>query len=295
MTLFAGEVERTLPAVASRVVKGEFLPDGWQGDGIGWRASVKQWLVRSTTKREEFVSLPQRFPLVATDRFSNGYFHWVTETLPRLWWYRDLLPQFELLLPGFALRFRYMRESLALFPELATRVVPAHRRWWLSEAVHLPPLALTGNYRPELMQELGAAWRSQVQPQKPFRKLYLSRSQALRRRVVNEAEVRQTLEAQGFETIHFEGWSFADQVKILAETTHLVSNHGAGLTNMLFMVPGTQVTEIRLRGDAHNNCYFSLARALNLEYHYRLADPVRPGTPAHHADLVVDPGELHWT
>ena len=86
--------------------------------------------------------------------------------------------------------------------------------------------------------------------------------------------------------------AFSDQVRLLAEASDLISNHGAGLTNMLFMAPGTRVTEIRLEGDTHNNCYFSLARAGQLDYRYVLASAANPGEAAHTADLVVPLGAL---
>lgn len=290
--LFAAEASRSFPQVSVQRVSGEFFPAGWEGDLPGWKGLVKASLVRLTTHRVPFVPTAGRRPLVATDRFSNGYFHWVTETLPRLWWLRSELAGYELVLPAFASRFGYMTESLALFPGLTTRTLDPKTRWALGEATLVPATAPTGNYRPALVGGLGTAWRAKVGPRAPFRKLYVSRSKAARRRIANEDEVRTFLESQGFETVHLEGLAFADQVRLLAETEHLVSNHGAGLTNMLFMVPGSRVTEIRLEDDAHNNCFFSLARALDLDYRYHLAPAAVPGTPAHDADLRVDPQGL---
>lgn len=287
--LFAAETERVLEAVSTVTSSGEFLPMGWHEDLEGWRGVLRGWAVRATTRRRRFVPQEGRTPLVATDRFSNGYFHWVTETLPRLWWLRDVLGRYELVLPAFTSRFPYMMESLALFPDLLVRIADGKSRWWLEGALRVPPLALTGNYRPRLMTEVGEAWRRRVAARPPFRKLYISRSKAARRRIVNEAALTAHLESQGFETVHLEGMPFPEQVRVLAETTHVLSNHGAGLTNVLFMVPGTRVTEIRLRGDAHNNCYFSLARAMGLEYDYRLAEPAGPGE-VHSVDLRVDLG-----
>lgn len=290
--LFEAERERTFPAVSTKTVTGDFFPDGWEGDGIGWKSLLKRLLVRTTTRALTFVPGSGRRPLIATDRFSNGYFHWVTETLPRLWWLRQQLAGLELLLPAFASRFAYMAESLAVFPDLAYRITAPGTRWKLTGALLVPPVAPGGNFRPDLIRQVGEAWRLRTIPQKPFRKLYISRSRAARRRIANEVDVVSVLEARGFETVHLEQKPFADQVRLLAEATHLVSNHGAGLTNMLFMTPGSRVTEIRMKGDAHNNCYFSLARALGLDYSYRLGDPVGEGPSAHTADLWVDPKAL---
>jgi capsular polysaccharide biosynthesis protein len=50
----------------------------------------------------------------------------------------------------------------------------------------------------------------------------------------------------------------------------LAANHGAGLTNMLFMKPGSRVLELRYEHDNHNNCFFALANTLAVSYHYQL-------------------------
>lgn len=288
--LFEAERVKTLPEVETSVSSGEFFPVGWQEDFSGGRGRVRRLVASFTTRSRPFSPEPGKVPLVATDRFSNGYFHWVTETLARLWWVRNQLPSCTLVLPTFADRFGYMRQSLELFPELGHRTVPSGERWRLAKALVVPATAPTGNYRPDLVREVGAAWRAKVGAAEPYRKVYVSRSKATRRRIANEAVLLPRLQAAGWEIVHLEGLPFADQVRLLAETKELLSNHGAGLTNMLFMVPGTKVTEIRMAGDSHNNCYFSLARALGLDYSYRLGQPARTGDDVHSADLLVDVG-----
>lgn len=44
--------------------------------------------------------------------------------------------------------------------------------------------------------------------------------------------------------------------------------HGAGLINMLFMQPGGSVLEFGNRMDKSNNCFFSLAAALEHDFFY---------------------------
>ena len=67
---------------------------------------------------------------------------------------------------------------------------------------------------------------------------------------------------------------------------YLISNHGAGLTNMLFMKAGGNVLELRHRGDKHNNCYFSLASTLRLNYYYQLCDSENNIEDAYTANLL---------
>ena len=74
-----------------------------------------------------------------------------------------------------------------------------------------------------------------------------------------------------------------------------MANHGAGLTNLMFMIPGSRVVEIRMRGDGANNCYYSLAAATGVEYRYLLADRAPGGRDSHIADLLVDTHALNRT
>jgi len=278
-------------------------PDSWRVDALSFQGGFPRGLSGLKVRlkallawvfhRRERPGLPVGTrALVVTDEFSNGFFHWVAESLPKLWWVRDRLGTVVLILPSFAGRFRYMPESLAVWPELRFLVVPPKTRWVLEDAIVLPALAPTGNYRPDFVAGLALVWRGRLGVRAPHRRLYVSRAKAPWRKIRNEEDVWAVLEARGFERVFLEDVDFEAQVRLLAETAVLVSNHGAGLTNLLFMVAGTKVVEIRLKDDRSNNCYFSLAAAVQVEYLYLLADPAEGAGDSHTADLIVDPSAL---
>ena len=52
--------------------------------------------------------------------------------------------------------------------------------------------------------------------------------------------------------------------------SHFIGLHGASLTNMMFMPAKGKVFELRNHNDSHNNCYYALACALELDYFYSL-------------------------
>jgi capsular polysaccharide biosynthesis protein len=153
------------------------------------------------------------------------------------------------------------------------------------------PTAPTGNYNEDLIRGLRSLYHDlyqDTQYSSTDGKVYISRGKAQRRKITNEEEVIAVMKEFGFETIYFEDHSFEQQAKIAMNARYIVSNHGAGLTNMLFMGSGSSVLELRKRGDAHNNCYFALASALELKYFYQICDPENPGEDAHRANLIVD-------
>lgn len=95
------------------------------------------------------------------------------------------------------------------------------------------------------------------------------------------------VEGYGFTVMQFENLTFEDQVRIASGARFLVSNHGAGLMNMLFMPTSSRVLEIRKR-DPQMLCFYSLASGLGLDYFYVFADEVDPQEDSHNTDLLVD-------
>jgi len=265
-------------------------PRWFQGKNVTWKARVKGFGAWSTYRKSKW--LPTKPALVVTDQFSNGFFHWVADALPKLWWLRQHLSDVVLVLPSFADRFLYMRQSLDLWPEIETIVVPPSRRLRLNEVSLVPALAPTGNFRPELMRGLANAWRDRVRAQPASKLTYVSRSKAPWRKIRNEEKVWMVLQTLGFERVFLEELTFAEQVKWAAESRVLISNHGAGLTNLMFMNSHTKVLEIRLRGDSANNCYFSLASAVGVDYYYLLAEAADGQNNSHMADLLVNTTKL---
>jgi capsular polysaccharide biosynthesis protein len=93
----------------------------------------------------------------------------------------------------------------------------------------------------------------------------------------------------GFRVVYAEDHTFEEQVEMASRARFFVSNHGAGLTNMLFMRDGGRVLELRHHADSINNCYFTMASALGLEYFYQTCRPGDPSEDPHTADLRVTP------
>lgn len=71
------------------------------------------------------------------------------------------------------------------------------------------------------------------------RRIYLSRAQQPRRRVVNEEEVTRLLERYGFETVVPEGLSFIEQLRLWANAEIAVGPAGSAMMGSVFSPRGT--------------------------------------------------------
>ncbi|MFL5729201.1 MAG: glycosyltransferase family 61 protein [Cytophagaceae bacterium] len=231
--------------------------------------------------------------LIVTDEWSPFYFHWILDVLPKLYLLKDQLEEYILLLPQTC-RLKYHSESLRFFDKLEIAYLDT-RSITFAENVFLPDhIAPTGNYNPEVVQGLRSLISSKLAGRLTLNlgaQIYISRAKAEKRKVSNEAEIVAYLESIGYKSVCFEDYDFISQISIARHASSLVSIHGAGLSNMLFMEKGN-VLEFRKEGDGHNNCYFALASALNMRYAYQFCKITNMDASSGEADIYVDLEQL---
>ncbi|HUR82856.1 MAG TPA: glycosyltransferase family 61 protein [Thermoanaerobaculia bacterium] len=169
------------------------------------------------------------------------------------------------------------------------------------DLLHAPGIELPGNvidverltvigmdsYRPSLLRALRAQLATNAQP---ARRLFISRRDASRRRLLNEDRCWSLLESHGFERVFMEDHSFAQQVAMMQEAAAVVALHGAGLANILFAPEGAHVVEIADEAFP-NPQYYALSACMGHHYWLLQARPAGEYRPGYH-DLVADEEEL---
>ena len=112
-----------------------------------------------------------------------------------------------------------------------------------------------------LWSELG---KGLVQPA-GTRKIYVSRKDAPRRRMVNEADMTKKLEKLGFEVLQLEGMTIAAQQELFASSGVVVAEHGAALTNIVWCAPNAAVVDIHATAPGMP-CFKILAEQRGVRY-----------------------------
>ncbi|MEL6789825.1 MAG: glycosyltransferase family 61 protein [Pseudomonadota bacterium] len=103
--------------------------------------------------------------------------------------------------------------------------------------------------------------RFKPEPSPAGGKLYISRKDSARRRLVNEDTVETIFARNGFDIVTLEEKSLDEQVSLFHGAEVIVGPHGAGLANMVFCRRGTKVIE--LTPSAYlNPCFLDIARSL---------------------------------
>lgn len=139
------------------------------------------------------------------------------------------------------------------------------------------PVSLSGNPEENLFRKMNKRFSKFISKSNlsSKKKIYISRQHAEFRYLKNEHKLISFLNKKKFKNYHFEKISFNQQLEILKKTNTIVGPHGAGLINMVWLKPGSNIIEIRGDDDNWNNCYFSAASALRHNYKYILANTTR--------------------
>lgn len=224
------------------------------------------------------------------DDWSHDYFHWLTESLCKIELLRLLSLESPVLLPAAYRSFRFIEESLQILGVPFSYLSD----WRISNIDRLTTVSFDfppGNFNCHLLRRLARRFENiATEQRRPDRRIWISRSLAKRRHIVNEDALRPVLNRHGFQIVELEKYSLREQIEMLRQSSIIAGLHGAGLTNMLFMSEGSQVIEIRRRDDDHSNCYYSMASALSHDYYYLLADPF--DGDVHAGDCTLEPDQL---
>ena len=104
--------------------------------------------------------------------------------------------------------------------------------------------------------------------------LFISRSDASRRQLLNENELITYIEESYGITLYKVTPSLLplfDQINLFRSATAVIGLHGAGLSNIMFCAEGTKVIELAL-SHSDNICYQYLSSALGLEHIFSYID-----------------------
>jgi len=121
----------------------------------------------------------------------------------------------------------------------------------------------------------------------PGKKIYISRKDANRRRVLNEKKVTAFLKNKGFEVYCMESLSVREQQNLFASSDIIIAPHGAAFTNIIWCEPGTAIIDL-MPINFRIPCFFWLSRQADLLYYPVLCKSNQENQEAINDDIVVD-------
>ncbi|WP_247002209.1 glycosyltransferase family 61 protein [Halosolutus gelatinilyticus] len=233
--------------------------------------------------REAAGSLETAAPLIP--RYPN-YYHWMVETVPQIRYIRafeeNTGERVTLLLPPDAPSF--VGETLDVLGWPRSKVEYATEPVYDISRLVLPSFP---ERRAADFEWLRREVLDQVLETTPESgdNVYVSRANAVERRVVNEDDVMDVLSQFGFSCYRLEERSLEQNVRLFADADVVVGPHGAGLTDVVF---ADDCILVELFGDKIKPHYRELASTLGLSY-----EPMY--CRAESTDIVVDTEALAET
>ncbi len=232
--------------------------------------------------------------LVVGGKAVSGYFHWMTEIVPRLVAARrhpELRDLPVVMRPHDRDFQKETLEWLGVRPSIVTDdLVRLERAVIPSFPIHGLRNGRYGSELVPLMREFAIAAPPSEGPTPSL--LYVSREDVHKRRISNERAVQDMLTSIGFMCVTLDGLSVAAQIRMFAGARTVVAQHGAGLTNIAFARAGTRVIELYPRGFFSPSPFWTFASLAGLRY-AMLVCGVDPATvpddgEVKDADLIVD-------
>ncbi|MEG5066506.1 tetratricopeptide repeat protein [Microcoleus sp. B3-A4] len=228
----------------------------------------------SVFKLESFPSLKQIDGRVAvlSGLSGNVYFHWMVDVLPRIELLRHSgmdLAEIDWFLVN-SCQHQFQRESMRILGIPEEKVLESDR---------LPHIQATELIVPSFAGYLGwpSGWAMDflrreflkgILPSSSYpKRIYISRSKARYRRVLNEEDVVEVLENFGFVSILPESLSLAEQIAHFYHAEVIVAAHGSGLTNTIFCSQGTKVIEL-VSPHYISHYYWGISQYLQLEHYF---------------------------
>ena len=222
--------------------------------------------------------------VVINHSWYHSYGHWLTEIIPRLFLVKEELSNKRLVIHKDLSRFHFEILSKFNFKEIIfvedDGIALCENIYFTSfpnyfinqniriESQNIKTTELNINY--SLMREMIQWFKSNnplVKKHEAFgnNKIYISRSKARHMKVINEFELESILEPQGFIKVFLEDYSFDEQVQLLNSASIVISSHGSGLANVLFMQPEAYIINLA-SNDHHDYFCLPLAGAANVKY-----------------------------
>lgn len=228
--------------------------------------------------------------LVVHNFWAGGYHHWICEGLLKLV-ISDLdYSQYTLLLPEDYPSFA--RQSIESFQFKDIIYLRKNHTYRINSASVISN-PVSGFYDRDHIHKMRAMY---TQPDTtPYRKIYVSRRNEKLRTVEHEERLYPVLLANGFEIIETQMMGFNEQVALFNEAAVVISIHGAALTNMVFMQPGTTVIELYRElsvNDQMNLCYYRLADAAMLNYYCYFFKLGKKDKAIDRSNIVIDKKDL---
>ncbi len=261
-----------------------------------WRIALEQFFVSKFGKSLPSVKLNDEKLYFSIHTPWFGYFSWLTTYLPRLISVSEKYPNAVLLVPEEWRDLPFVDASLQLFDNVEKKVIEHDHHIFVKNYIFCETRPWTSMFYPEHIEQVRQLFFSAVENKEnnlePIKRIYISRKKTNRRKVLNEEVIEKYLFDNDFQSICFEDYSIFDQVFLMKNAEIVVSMHGAGMTNGMFMKPNSILFELSPEINDHKLFRFPfwrIASIVDVKYYIQFCESVNGGEDDYYSrNIIVD-------
>jgi hypothetical protein len=236
--------------------------------------------------KDEFITFQDdSYYISVLNTSSNVFYHWLAESLPRLFLIKNLVKNAKLLLPSYYEEYDkkngwlpFHKETLQPFEGLEVIEFDGGKSLKVKNLL-LPAHVAPYNYHNDtVMQSMREFYHNYFIHQNNNKlsynlgdKIFINRTKAKHRKLVNNEEVTQLLAQYGFVSVDFEDLTFTQKIQMMYHAKYVVGFFGSGQTMCMFMQAGSFFLDLRPSLNTHT-AVFSLCCANQVNYLYQLGE-----------------------
>lgn len=204
--------------------------------------------------------------IVISTEGTSGYYHWMIDALPKIMMVNDIFFNENPLIIIPKNDKSFIEESLSLYG-IKNYILSYKNFNCKVNKLYVPELISdVGNPRLETLNFLkNVIIKESGYFETRSKRIYVSRRNSSKRRVLNENELMATLSLYGFELFELEKLSLEKTIKLFMSAEIVVAPHGAGLTNIVYCNSETTVIEL-FPNNYFEECYQNISNLLQLNH-----------------------------
>lgn len=254
---------------------------------------------KSKRKLRNYNKFVGRVLCLSLSNLERNYYHFNVEFMAR--WYLFRLSKYDYDYVDFDCETNFQKDFVKLLGIKKEKLIPRTLRNTLIQADTLIVPSLINNWeyyqlpggKLHYMKQYLPVWFKNIHEE--FRnkslaseKIYISRSKANYRRIINEKEVINLISNFGFSVYDLETLNVEEQIRLLNSAKMIISPHGAGLVNLVYCSRKFSFLEI-FPENYFDSSFRILAQLLNCDYNFLIGScPNATVTDPQKEDIYVN-------
>ena len=230
---------------------------------------------------------------VISSFFSNFYYHWMLDILPKF----KMIEKTGLKIDYYLIstqNLKFQKATLKMLNIPEEKIIILEKNsYFQAENLIIPSMPGYTGYDPQWAIDFVKDLFLDKNKEGNYpERIYTNRKNAFSRRFVNEKEVKEILNKYNFAEVFLDELSIEEQASIFYNAKIIFSPHGGALTNLIFSKQESKLIEI-FSPSMPIPCYWTLANMMKMDYYHIMADcPVNtiktPNGKYTNQDIIAD-------